>query len=562
MSQSKVVRRMAVVLAVMAGFGAAPALGQADVVWVNTTEDLSSEAHHCLPGQVCTLRKALESAEGRQRTISACFEPGVFDGAAECPSGVMPLNRQDPNFNAATKRWHMEIGAGTVSFILAKGGTKIDFTRGIANWSGPQDNRVVLDGTIGRDGSSGDPRTDLILVEGTDNVLSGFEIRGEFSVAAIIVRQGAANNQFGPGLVFAGMPQGVGIVFENRGTVANKVIGSWCGITGDGRQVDPLADDCIRFHSGAGASIVGGSAPQDRNVLVGSSRGVGVSVEGLATRDITIQGNHIGIGPDGSTAVGNEAGVRVVDGASGVHILGNIIAGNRNTGIAVFGESRGIRIEENRIGLGSTGTACVANTGPGISLQGGVTDASIARNVIHCNSDGGILLRDGTVQAVTITQNSLSRNQGKPIVLAEGANLGIQPPSLEPKPDGSVEGRACPGCTVELFSDPSGEAEVYEGTITADAIDGTFLFSKDAFAYRALRGTSTDAGNTSALCPPAYLPREPRPTNTPFGYKTPTARPSITASATASVGTPEPTSTRTGEPGIGRALMPWVGAGQ
>jgi len=539
--------------------GTGSVLGQARYLWVNTTEDRPLEVSQCLPGQPCTFRKAVELAEGFQRVVTACFEPGVVPGARPCPGGVLPLTRQDPNYDAASGRWTLEVRSGTVPFVLFKGGTTIDFSHGVESWASPLDNRVVLDADLNRD-TSANPRTDIILVEGSDNVIRGLEVRGSFQVAAIIVRGRAANNQFGPGLALAGMPQGVGISFENRETVGNKVVGIWCGLGGDG-QLDPLSDDCIRFHAGASASVVGGTEPEERNVLVGSDPGVGVSIEGRTTRDITVQGNYIGVGVDGMTPLGNQAGIRVVDGASNVRIVGNVIAGNRNNGIAVFGESQGTHIEGNRIGLGVAGTGCVGNSGVGISLQGGVSGGLIAGNVVHCNREGGIVLRDSLVQAVRITGNSVSRNQGKAILVASGANLGVQPPSLLPQSEGVVRGRTCPGCTVELFSDALGEAEVFEGSVTGHAGDGTFAFEKDRFAFRALAATSTDDGNTSALSEAVYLPRDPRPTATEFGYQTPTPRPTGTPEPTEPGQPPRPTSTEA-PPGVFRfAYLPWTHRG-
>lgn len=523
-------RRFSTVLIAVAAFsallGGEAARGQTLYLWVNTTEDLPIEPGQCLPQQPCTLRSAIEQAERRQSVITACFEPEAVPGARPCPAGALPLTTQDPNYDPATGRWTLTVGAGNVSFVLSSGRTGIDFSYGLEGWGGPQDNRIALDPDVGREPGA-DPRTDVILIEGTDNVLKGFEIRGSYQIAAVIVRKGAANNQFGPGLVLAGMPEGSGIHFENRDTVGNKVVGIWCGLTGDGTVVDPVRDDCLRFASGASASVVGGESPEDRNVLVGSELGAAVSVEGIASRDITVQGNYLGVGLDGRTAIGNEAGIRVTDGPSGVRLLDNVVSGNRNNGIAVFGDSTGLRIERNRIGVAADEDECVSNAGVGITLQGGVAFSTIGENVVHCNLDGGIVLRDALIQDVRITRNSISRNGGVPLVVAEGANLGVKPPSMLPETATKLVGRTCPGCTVEVYSDPAGEAEVFEGAIEGDEEDGTFVFEKDAFAYRAIRATSTDGGNTSGLSPVIVRPGGPRPSETPFGYRTPTPTPTL-----------------------------------
>ena len=89
--------------------------GQTRYLWVNTTEDLALNAGQCLPQQPCTLRKAIELAEGRQSIVTACFDPEVVPGAMPCPAGALPLSGEDPNFDAATGRWTLTVGSGNVS---------------------------------------------------------------------------------------------------------------------------------------------------------------------------------------------------------------------------------------------------------------------------------------------------------------------------------------------------------------------------------------------------------------------------------------------------------------
>jgi hypothetical protein len=152
----------------------------------------------------------------------------------------------------------------------------------------------------------------------------------------------------------------------------------------------------------------------------------------------------------------------------------------------------------------------------------------IAGNTIHCNERAGIIVRSASSTAVHITKNSITKNSQNPIDLAAGANEGIAPPHVDVISGTEIRGRACPGCTVEFFTDPAGEAEVFEGEVVAGAADGTFEFEKPAgFKYNGLRATMTDGANTSALSDESFVPRV-RPTHTPFGNKTPTPRPTDT----------------------------------
>jgi hypothetical protein len=77
----------------------------------------------------------------------------------------------------------------------------------------------------------------------------------------------------------------------------------------------------------------------------------------------------------------------------------------------------------------------------------------------------------------------------------------------------SVSGTACPGCTVEVFSDAEDEGRVYEGSAVASAA-GTFSFTKPTgLTGPFITATATDGqGNTSEFSAPQrvwnrlYLP--------------------------------------------------------
>jgi hypothetical protein len=505
-------------------FATAPAMSQQlNWLYVNTTEDLPISPEQCLPQQVCTLRSALLKAEGHQGVITACFDPAEVPEALGCPARAKPLRIDDENYDPETGVWTLEKARGSLSFDLSKGGTIIDFSLGLSGWDGPQDNRIAMDADLTREPGDQKP-TELFIIEGSNNTLAGFEIRGTYSIASIIVRRGASNNTFGPGMVWAAMPEGVGISFEDRTTVANKIIGSWCGITGDGTESSGLSDHCVRIFNGASLNTIGGSRPEDRNVLSANRRGAGVAVEGTITRDNVIQGNYIGVSLDGSKALPNDAGVQIVGGPSGTKVIDNLISGNELAAVTVSGPGTGTVIEDNIIGLDVASTNCLPNSS-GISIEAGASEVRIAHNTVHCNERSGIIVRSGDSDEIFITENSISRNNQNPLDMAPAANGGIKPPVVEVESGKLIRGRACPGCRVELFTDPAGEAEFFEGSVVADEDSGLFVFEQpDGFHYLALRATMTDGMRTSPLSEVEFVPRE-RPTHTPFGYKTPTPRP-------------------------------------
>jgi len=164
----------------------------------------------------------------------------------------------------------------------------------------------------------------------------------------------------------------------------------------------------------------------------------------------TITGNLIGTDGAGTSGLGNNTGIWVVEGANG-NAIGpdNVIAHNRGVGIKV------------------EGVPSVHNT--------------ITQNSIHDNGWSGIVLRNGgnaELAAPTIIEFDLEA--------------------------GTVAGLTCAGCGVEIFSDDDDEGALYEGRTTADDA-GDFTFSKgSSFVGRHLTATATDAsGNTSAFSAPA-----------------------------------------------------------
>jgi len=70
----------------------------------------------------------------------------------------------------------------------------------------------------------------------------------------------------------------------------------------------------------------------------------------------------------------------------------------------------------------------------------------------------------------------------------------------------TVSGTACPGCTVEIFSDDEDEGRVYEGSAVANA-EGLFGFDKGGpFTGPHLTATATDSsGNTSEFSTPSIV---------------------------------------------------------
>lgn len=206
----------------------------------------------------------------------------------------------------------------------------------------------------------------------------------------------------------------------------------------------------------------------------------------------TIGGDRsIGIGPlgQGNLFSENNGGILLCDEGTSNNVLSGNLVGTDITGTEPFGNVDGVFVLEG---------ACHNKIGPD--------------NVIAYNREHAIVIQGASSIGNTITQNSIHDNGWGGIELLRGANLELSSPLIGSfaVSSGTLTGTACPGCTIELFSEEvawedqershslSSEGRQYEGLAEASAT-GTFLFSKKVpFTYPHLTATATDAeGNTS-----------------------------------------------------------------
>ena len=205
------------------------------------------------------------------------------------------------------------------------------------------------------------------------------------------------------GDVIAGQTIGIDIDSTAPG---NVVQGNVIGLRVD----DVPAGDSLGLNLNAPATIVGGSAPGEGNVVSGhQGDAIHVSAGGVGS---VFQGNRIGTDPAGTHAVGNSAHGISIAGADDILIggaepgAGNLISGNGGNAIVIHGA--GNVVQGNRlgtdaagvfpipngygIGLGDAAGALVGGTGPGegnlvaFNLISGVTATLGEGNAIRGNS--------------------------------------------------------------------------------------------------------------------------------------------------------------------------------
>lgn len=500
----------AALLALVWGMGSpAPPARAALEVFVNTTEDLAYEASLCLPGKACSLRAALGRIEGRSGVVRACYDPAEVGGEKRCPPGWMPLRHADPGYDAARGKWVFQIGAGRPPFEVASNDNVLDFTLDVQGWDGPADNRIVVDSGLNLDLNQA-----FSLERAANNTFKGFEVTGSYVLAAIELSGRSSGNQLGPGMIVSGITSGVGIRLMGAEVVGNRVVGSWCGITGDGTRVSPVADDCVQIRDGAKDNVIGGTDAAARNVFAASELGVAVSVSG-SSFDNRVEGNWLGLNGAGEGADVNLGGLRIDQGAHGTQVAGNVIGGNRGPGILLADDTWDVVVRDNFIGSLADGLTQRPNRDYGIRLLGLPKGTAIRHNKIAYNRAGGVYITGSSCYNNTVSENSITQNRGPALQVLLGANGGVQPPAITLVSASLVQGRTCAGCRVEVFSDPADQADVLEGVVTAGP-DGLFVLNKAAgFRFGNLTATASEGKNTSGLSASVAVPGPVEPTATP-----------------------------------------------
>jgi hypothetical protein len=164
----------------------------------------------------------------------------------------------------------------------------------------------------------------------------------------------------------------------------------------------------------------------------------GILILGGSATGNLVEGNFLGILPDGQTPNANADGVFIVNGAASNSVGGtnpaqrNILSGNTNWGFLIEGNNN--TVAGNLIGLGADGLTPVANGNGGVIDQGASNNViggstSAARNYIAGNVNRGVKLTiDNTDDGVTFGPNASGNSiEGNWIGLnINGASAGGQ----------------------------------------------------------------------------------------------------------------------------------------
>ena len=270
-------------------------------------------------------------------------------------------------------------------------------------------------------------------------------------------------------------------ITDGSGTSAGHVIqGNYIGVDAGGNTALGLRFDYGVDALAASALTIGGNTVGEGNVITNSSTGIRLR----DTIDSTIQGNHIGVGADGTTAIGNiDHGIDLI--AGGDNLLRNIRIGGLNPG-------EGNIIANNRIGVSihasfgsAPGNAILSN-----SFYNDLYDIDLGPN--------------GRDQDAGDADTGANNLQNYPVIdnvsTVSGDTVRIM---------GRLEGVPNTAYTIQFFANPlcnglgygPGRTLLYTHTATTDTQTGLTQFSILAdlpAGENILTATATDsAGNTS-----------------------------------------------------------------
>ena len=362
---------------------------------------------------------------------------------------------------------------------------------------------------------------------GEGNGGDGIEVRGSGNTIG-----GSGAND---GNVISGNT-GYGVYLQ--AALSNTILGNYIGLDAAGTGAIANGFSGISLGVGSDSNTIGGTGANDGNVISGNT-GSGIHID--VSDGNVVLGNYVGVNASGNTALGNGAGI-VIQNSSGNTVGGttaaerNVLSGNAGLGITLDNlGTTGNVISGNYIGVGADGTTAVGNTNNGIRVVNGAADNTIggtaagAGNLVSNNQWGGIYLIDGGTAGAgnRILGNVSFSNPGDQGITLQGfagndgtrtageANLWMDTPVFTSANLAgtllTVSGRI--GTTagdvdfansrVELFkSNASGDGTVYLGFLNTGA-NGDFSGTIDVTGLglaggNTITGTATDpAGNTS-----------------------------------------------------------------
>ena len=383
----------------------------------------------------------------------------------------------------------------TIDFNIGGGGLQTIVVG--ASWLGDLTNSVILDATT-QPGYSGTP---LIQLDGsgTGAGIDGFRFLTDNSTI-----KGFIVHSFGD----EGLESDGSTGFGDNNIIQNN----WVGIDATGAP-QPNADHGILITVAARGNQVGGTGTNEGNVVAGNTSS-GIVIRNLGTDNNVVEGNLIGVAPDGVTQVANGGyGIEILDTATNNLIGGvsaasrNIISGNTLDGIHINNSSNNT-VSANWIGLDSTGSNGLGNGGDGIRITNGAINNDIGDplssvpNVISSNGGYGIIVLGATSLDNTIANNYVGLNAtgtGSILNTDDGVYIAGTPSTTiggmtasERNVIGAIFGKAAIDIAGTISSNT-----VVQGNYIGTDLSGTNRLTGSSFGISVSNAGNTTIGGTS-----------------------------------------------------------------
>ncbi len=255
------------------------------------------------------------------------------------------------------------------------------------------------------------------------------------------------------------------------------------------------------YINNATSNTIGGTTATARNVISGNAAAIGVYVQGPSN---LVEGNYIGVDITGNTALGNLEGLvagSIDNTIGGVTATpgtgaGNVISGNLGfSGVSDGGNAN--VYEGNLIGLGADGTTAVGNHGYGMFLDSSINvtiggTAAGAGNVISANGDVGIWGGTGATIAGNFIGTDASGNLARGNGFEGAGQSGIYAPrDSESIIDNLISGNTGIGLTL-------GGIDLVQGNLIGTRRDGLAALANQAEGVYVLGANNTIGGTTAA----------------------------------------------------------------
>jgi titin len=226
-----------------------------------------------------------------------------------------------------------------------------------------------------------------------------------------------------------------GVFLAQDNTAGNIVAGNYIGLNAAGTAAIPNNGCGVLINFGAAVNTIGGIG-SGGNCIAGNSDS-GIAIDKAGTTGNLVEGNIIGLNPNGSTVISNAfAGVEIDSSSSNViggntAGAGNVISGNGNSGILIrFAGSSGNIVQGNIIGLNAAGSASVPNGYCGVEIGAGASVNTIGgaaggRNIVSGNIGYGIGIHDSGTSANMVQGNTIGFDTTSSISIPNNAGIAL-----------------------------------------------------------------------------------------------------------------------------------------